>query len=453
MEFDGLLALMVNKQASDMFITAKVPPCLRVHGKLVPIKSAGSLSPEKTDHIVRSIIDDEQHSELKREKELNFALSRSGLGRFRVSVFYQRNQLGMVLRRIETDIPTFEELHLPPILEELAMTKRGIIIFVGATSAGKSTSLASMVGYRNNNSQGHIITIEDPIEFVHQHRGNIITQREVGLDTKSFEIALKNPLRQAPDVVAIGEVRSRETMEHALSFAETGHLVMTTLHAGNANQALDRIMHLFPLERHSQLWIDMSLNLKAMIAQQLIPLVDGSGRRAVVEVLINTPLVGDLIRKGEVHKIREVMAKSTEQGMQTFDQALFKLYQQCVISYEDALLHAHSKNDLRLMIKLKSENKTSYLTNWYLTPCKHCRKQYRRQTICPSPIGHLLSFEYGFCPNNSKQAAESTHRFVCRFWVPVPERQLALDCHLQKHSGFGDYDYCWKQTVTAPLSE
>ena len=313
--------------------------------------------------MVTSIMDEEQKQVFKEKKELNFAISRQGLGRFRVSAFYQRNHAGMVLRRIETKIPSFEDLNLPPILADLSMTKRGIIIFVGATGTGKSTSLASMIGYRNVNSKGHIISIEDPIEYVHQHRGCIITQREVGVDTESFEVALKNTLRQAPDVILIGEIRTRETMEHAVTFAETGHLVLATLHANNANQALDRILHFFPDERHSQLWMDLSLNLRAMVAQQLVPTVDGKGRRAAIELLINTPLVSDLIRKGEVHKIKEVMKNSTEQGMQTFDQALHALYEEGLITYEDALLHADSKNDLRLLIKLENETDLGHLTN------------------------------------------------------------------------------------------
>ena len=362
MEFDKLLKLMVEKQASDLFITTGVPPCVKVHGQLMPVNSS-PLSPEKARQVVLSVMDNEQRKEFTQKKELNFAISSSGVGRFRASAFYQRSHAGMVLRRIETDIPSFEDLHLPPILEELSSAKRGIIFFVGATGTGKSTSLASMIGFRNNNSKGHIVTIEDPIEFVHHHRGCIITQREVGVDTESFEVALKNTLRQAPDVILIGEIRTREAMEHAVTFAETGHLVLATLHANNASQALDRILHFFPEDRHSQLWMDLSLNMKAMVAQQLIPTADGSGRRAAVGVLINTPLVSDLIRKGEVHKIKEVMANSTEQGMQTFDQALFRLYDQGVISYEDALTHADSKNDLRLMIKLQSDTDAAHLSS------------------------------------------------------------------------------------------
>jgi twitching motility protein PilU len=361
MEFDRLLAMMVEKTASDLFITAGVPPSMKIHGKIVPV-TATPLAPEKTREIVLSVMNEKQRAEFLEKKELNFAVSARGVGRFRASAFYQRNLAGMVLRRIETKIPLPDELGLPEIIKELAMTKRGLIIFVGATGTGKSTSLAAMIGHRNRNSKGHIISIEDPIEFIHQHQGCIITQREVGIDTESFEVALKNTLRQAPDVILIGEVRSRETMDHAIAFAETGHLCLCTLHANNANQALDRIIHFFPADRHRQLWMDLSLNLKAMIAQQLIPTPDGNGRRACLEVMINTPLAQDLIRKGEVSDLKELMKRSTELGMQTFDQALYNLYDSGEITYEDALLHADSPNDLRLMIKLGSESDANYLS-------------------------------------------------------------------------------------------
>lgn len=355
MDFYALLKLMVDKGASDLFITEGVPPSIKVNGKVIPVGKT-KLTGETSLELVESIMNDKQRVEYGEMKELNFAIESDAVkgARFRVSAFYQRNYAGMVLRRIETVIPTTEELLLPPILNELVMTKRGIIIFVGATGTGKSTSLAAMIGYRNRNSKGHIISIEDPIEFVHQHAGCIITQREVGIDTESFDVALKNTLRQAPDVILIGEIRTRETMDAAISFAETGHLVLATLHANNANQALDRIQHFFPADRHDQLWMDLSLNLRALLAQQLLPTVDGTGRRAVVEILINTPLVSDLIRKGEVHKIKELMSRSKELGMCTFDQALYELYEQGVISYDDALASADSKNDLRLMIKLQS---------------------------------------------------------------------------------------------------
>jgi len=362
MDFDRLLALMVEKGASDLFITAGVPPSMKMHGKVVPV-TATPLAPEKSRELVLSVMNEKQRNEFLEKKELNFAVSARGIGRFRASAFYQRNLAGMVLRRIETNIPKIDDLGLPEIVKELAMTKRGLIIFVGATGTGKSSSLAAMIGHRNHNSKGHIISIEDPIEFIHQHEGCIITQREVGIDTESFEIALKNTLRQAPDVILIGEVRSRETMDHAIAFAETGHLCLCTLHANNSNQALDRIIHFFPADRHRQLWMDLSLNLKAIIAQQLIPTPDGQGRRACLEVLLNTPLAQDLIRKGEVSDLKELMKKSTELGMQTFDQALYDLYDNGEITYEDALLHADSPNDLRLMIKLGSETDAGYLSN------------------------------------------------------------------------------------------
>ncbi len=362
MDFYALLKLMVDKKASDLFITEGMPPSIKVNGKVIPVGKA-NLSAESSLELVESIMNDKQRVEFSAEKELNFAIESDAVkgARFRVSAFYQRNHAGMVLRRIETQIPTTEELLLPPILNELVLSKRGIIIFVGATGTGKSTSMAAMIGYRNRNTKGHIISIEDPIEFVHQHAGCIITQREVGIDTESFEVALKNTLRQAPDVIVIGEIRTRETMELAISFAETGHLVLATLHANNANQALDRIQHFFPAERHDQMWMDLSLNLRAILAQQLLPTIDGSGRRAAIEVLINTPLVADLIRKGEVHKLKELMTRSNELGMCTFDQALYELYEQGIVSYEEAIAAADSKNDLRLMIKLQSETDVDYL--------------------------------------------------------------------------------------------
>jgi twitching motility protein PilU len=362
MDFDKLLQLMVEKKASDLFVTVGVPPSIKVNGQILPVGKS-SLECPQARALVESVMDEDQRKEFRKNKELNFAISREGVGRFRVSAFYQRNDVGMVLRRIETVIPTTQDLLLPPILDELVMTKRGIIIFVGATGTGKSTSLAAMIGHRNRNTKGHIISIEDPIEFVHRHEGCIVTQREVGVDTESFDVALRNTLRQAPDVILIGEIRTPETMEHAITFAETGHLVLATLHANNANQALDRIQHFFPSERQNQLWMDLSLNLKAMVAQQLVPTADGAGRRAAIEILINTPLASDLIRKGEVHKLKELMTRSTEHGMQTFDQALFKLYDEGIITYEDAIQHADSKNDLRLLIKLKSETDSNYLAH------------------------------------------------------------------------------------------
>ena len=362
MEFDKLLKTMVDKGASDLFVTAGLPPSIKLNGSVMPLMST-KLTPEKCRELVLGVMNEGQRAEFLKTKELNFAISARGIGRFRCSAFYQRNLAGMVLRRIETNIPSVDSLGLPEIIKELAMTKRGLIIFVGATGTGKSTSLAAMVGHRNKNSKGHIISIEDPIEFIHQHQGCIITQREVGLDTESFESALKNTLRQAPDVILIGEVRSRETMEHAVAFAETGHLCLCTLHANNANQALHRILHFFPADRHLQLWMELSRNLKAMVAQQLIPTPDGKGRRACIEILLNTPLASDLIRKGKVSDLKELMKKSTEIGMQTFDQALYELYDAGEITYEDALAHADSANDLRLLIKLASESDSEYLSN------------------------------------------------------------------------------------------
>lgn len=362
MDIDRLLKLMVEKGASDLFITAGIAPSIKLHGKIVPATTT-PLAPEKARETVLSVMNEKQRNEFLETKELNFAISARGVGRFRASAFYQRNLAGMVLRRIETQIPTIDDLSLPEVVKDLAMTKRGLVIFVGATGTGKSTSLAAMIGHRNVNSKGHIISIEDPIEYIHQHKGCVITQREVGIDTNSFEVALKNTLRQAPDVILIGEVRSRETMDHAIAFAETGHLCLCTLHANNANQALDRIIHFFPAERHSQLWMDLSLNLKGIVAQQLIPTPDGEGRRACLEVFLNTPLASDLIRKGNVHELKELMKKSTEVGMQTFDQALYDLYDAGEITYEDALAYADSPNDLRLMIKLGSETDAQYLAN------------------------------------------------------------------------------------------
>ncbi len=360
MDFDRFLQLMVDKGASDLFITTGVPPSMKINGRMTPV-TKDSLTPEQCRAIVLGVMNDEQRQEFQQKRECNFAISARGIGRFRVSAFYQRNLVGMVLRRIEVNIPTVEQLRLPEIIKKLAMTKRGLVIFVGATGTGKSTSLAAMIGHRNKNSAGHIISIEDPIEYIHQHQGCIVTQREVGIDTESFEVALKNTLRQAPDVIMIGEIRSRDTMEHALAFAETGHLCLATLHANNANQALDRIIHFFPADRHGQTWMDLSLNLKGIVAQQLVPTTDGQGRRAVIEVLLNTPLVADLIRKGEVHELKALMKKSGELGMQTFDQSLYGLYRDGEITYEAALAHADSANDLRLMIKLGSETDADHL--------------------------------------------------------------------------------------------
>lgn len=361
MEFNDLLRLMVEKGGSDLFITAGVAPSMKVNGKILPITKS-ALTPEIVGQLIDGIMTPKQREEFKNTHECNFAIvDKEESARFRVSAFIQRDMPGMVLRRIETNIPTVEELKLPTIIKDLAMTKRGIIMFVGATGTGKSTSLAAMIGHRNKNSRGHIITIEDPIEFVHQHAGCIITQREVGIDTQSFEIALKNTLRQAPDVILIGEIRSREVMDYAIAFAETGHLVLATLHANNANQALDRIIHFFEADRHGQLYMDLSLNLKAMVAQQLIPTPDGKARRACIEVLINTPLISDYIRKGEIHEIKNLMKRSRELGMQTFDQALYDLYTSGEITYDDAIKYADAPNDLRLMIKLGKNADTRFL--------------------------------------------------------------------------------------------
>ena len=350
-DFTSFLKLMAHKKASDLFITAGVPPSMKVNGKLSPITQS-PLTPQQSRDLVLNVMSPAQREEFEKTHECNFAIGVSGVGRFRVSCFYQRNQVGMVLRRIETRIPTVEELSLPPIIKSLAMTKRGIILFVGATGTGKSTSLAAMIGYRNMNSSGHIITIEDPIEFVHKHEGCIITQREIGIDTDSWDVALRNTLRQAPDVIMIGEIRTREGMDHAIAFAETGHLVLCTLHANNANQAMDRMINFFPEERRNQLLMDLSLNLKGVVAQQLIPTPDGKSRRVAMEILLGTPLMSDYIREGEIHKLKDLMKESAELGMQTFDKALFELYQEGEISYEDALRFADSQNEVRLKIKL-----------------------------------------------------------------------------------------------------
>jgi twitching motility protein PilU len=346
-----LLRGMVAKKASDLFITAGFPPAFKVDGKMTPVSNQ-SLTPQHTQELARSLMNDKQAQEFERTKECNFAINPPGIGRFRVNAFVQQQRVGIVLRTITTTIPKFEDLGLPPVLKDVAMTKRGLVIFVGGTGSGKSTSLAAMIGYRNENSYGHIITIEDPIEYVHDHKNCLITQREVGVDTDSWETALKNTLRQAPDVILIGEIRERETMEHAIAFSETGHLCLGTLHANSANQALDRIINFFSEERRAQLLMDLSLNLKGLISQRLIPLKGTKGRCAAIEILLNSPLISDLIFKGEVHEIKEIMKKSRELGMQTFDQALFELYEGGKISYEDAMRNADSMNELRLQIKL-----------------------------------------------------------------------------------------------------
>jgi twitching motility protein PilU len=355
MEIVTILKAAVKHDASDIFVTAGRPVTLKVSGRMATI-SQEALSDEEARDLVLSTMSDEQKRTFERDKECNYALETKGAGRFRVSALFQRNRVAMVLRRIKEEIPTIEELHVPEIIKDLSMTKRGLVIFVGATGSGKSTTLAAMIGYRNQNSTGHILSIEDPIEFDHKHAGCVVTQREVGIDTDSYDIALKNSLRQAPDVIMIGEIRSRDTMDYGIAFAETGHLCLSTLHANNANQAMDRIINFFPEERHKQLFLDLSLNMKAVVAQRLIPKKDGSGRCVAVEVLLNTPLVGDLIEKGKVSEIKDVMKRSRELGMQTFDQAVYDLYKAGEITYDDALKNADSANEVRLMIKLGAES-------------------------------------------------------------------------------------------------
>jgi twitching motility protein PilU len=349
-----LLRLLVGKQGSDLFLTADFPPAFKVDGRVVAVSNQ-PLTAQHTGELIRAIMNDRQAAEFEATKECNFAINPTGIGRFRVSAFIQQGKVGIVMRTIADAIPTAESLNLPPLLNELSMVKRGIVMIVGSTGSGKSTTLAAMVGYRNANSQGHIITVEDPIEFVHPHGNCIVTQREVGVDCESWGIALKNTLRQAPDVILIGEVRDRETMDHAIEFAETGHLVMCTLHANNTNQALDRVVNFFPEERRQQLLMDLSLNLRAVVSQRLIPLKDRKGRVPALEILLNTPLIADLIFKGEVPEIREVMKRSRDQGMQTFDQSLYDLHEAELITYEDALRNSDSVNDLRLQVKLNSK--------------------------------------------------------------------------------------------------
>ena len=351
---NDLLRLMVSRSGSDLFLTSDFPPAIKVDGKVTKV-SPQPLTGQHTMALARAVMNDKQSGEFERTKECNFAISPQGIGRFRVNAFVQQGNVGLVMRTIPQTLPTIDALNLPKVLKDIASTKRGLVIFVGATGSGKSTSLAAMVDYRNENSFGHIITIEDPVEFVHPHKNCIVTQREVGIDTEGWEAALKNTLRQAPDVILMGEIRDRETMEHAVAFAETGHLCMATLHANSANQALDRIINFFPEERRAQLLMDLSLNLKALVSQRLLPRQEGKGRVAAVEVMLNSPLISDLIFKGEVAEIKEVMKRSREQGMQTFDQSLFDLYEARSVTYEDALRNADSVNDLRLQIKLNSQ--------------------------------------------------------------------------------------------------
>ena len=355
---NDLLRLMVSRKGSDMFITADFPPAIKVDGRIVKV-SAQSLGANHTLALTRAIMNDRQMAEFERTKECNFAISPTGIGRFRVNAFMQQGRVGMVLRTIPSTIPTVDDMGMPQVLKDVAMTKRGLVILAGATGSGKSTTLAAMVDWRNQNSYGHIVTVEDPIEFVHPHKNCVVTQREVGIDTDSWEAALKNTLRQAPDVILMGEIRDRETMEHAVAFAETGHLCMATLHANSANQALDRIINFFPEERRTQLLMDLSLNLRAMVSQRLVPTEDGLGRVAAYEVLLNTPLISDLVMKAEVGEIKEIMKKSRNLGMQTFDQALFDLFEAESISLDEAIRNADSANDLRLQVKLNSRRARS----------------------------------------------------------------------------------------------
>jgi twitching motility protein PilU len=353
-----LLRRMAEKKASDLFVTAGFPPAIKIDGDIRP-QSERALTPEQAATLVRAIMNDRQSREFDATKECNFAIAPPGIGRFRVSAFVQQGATGCVIRMINAKIPSFEELDLPPILKEVVLSKRGLVVVVGGTGSGKSTTLAAMIGYRNEKTRGHIVTIEDPLEYVHQHKGCVITHREIGVDTDSWGAALKNTLRQAPDVILIGEIRDRETMEYGIQFSETGHLVLATLHANNANQALDRIVNFFPDDRRTQLLMDLSLNVRAFVSQRLVPREGGAGRIASMEIMLNSPLIQDLIFKGEVAKIKDVMARSTRLGMKTFDQSLYELYETGFISYEDALRNADSKNELRLRIKLESkrENK------------------------------------------------------------------------------------------------
>ncbi|MBN9420908.1 MAG: type IV pili twitching motility protein PilT [Candidatus Accumulibacter sp. 66-26] len=358
-----LLRLMAQKNGSDLFITANFPPAIKIDGKVMPVSNQ-ALNAQHTAELARAIMNDRQAAEFESSKECNFAISPSGIGRFRVNALVQQGRVAVVCRTINMSIPTLDELGLPPVLKDIAMTKRGLVIFVGGTGTGKTTSLAALVDYRNQNSHGHIITIEDPVEYIHEHKNCIVTQREVGVDTDSWEAALKNTLRQAPDVILMGEIRDRETMDYAVAFAETGHLCLATLHANSANQAIDRIINFFPEERRQQLLMDLSLNLRGLVSQRLLPKKDGKGRVAAIEVMLNSPLISDLIFKGEVQEIKEIMKKSRELGMQTFDQALFDHYEGGRITYEDALRNADSINDLRLQIKLHGkESKDRDLTS------------------------------------------------------------------------------------------
>jgi len=354
-DFNSLLNAMIMRDASDLFITEGLPPSMKINGKITAIEE-DPISAEQTHQLAYNLMNSQQRQEFEDTLECNFAISREDTGRFRVNIFKQKHHIGIVLRRIKTDIPTLDALHMPEQIKEISLAKRGLVVIVGATGCGKSSTLAAIVGHRNRNSTGHIITVEDPIEFIHEHDGCVVTQREVGVDTKSFESALQNTLRQAPDVILIGEVRTRETMEHALAFAETGHLCLTTLHANNANQALDRMINFFPKDRRDQVLLDLSLNLRAIIGQQLIPTVNRDAVYPVVEILLNTPLVAQLIKQGDIGELKEVMGQSNNLGMITFDQALYQLYKEGIITADDALHHADSANEIRLMIKLAEKN-------------------------------------------------------------------------------------------------
>ncbi|BAU49124.1 twitching motility protein PilT [Sulfurifustis variabilis] len=353
---NSLLKAMLAKKASDLFISNDFPPSMKIDGKMTPVTQQ-RLNPVQTRALAMAAMNEKQRAEFEVEKECNFAINPQGIGRFRVNIFIQQGCIGMVLRTITTEIPKFDDLHLPPVLKDVSLTKRGLVILVGGTGSGKSTTLAAMIDYRNENSFGHIITIEDPVEYVHKNKNCLVTHREVGTDTNNWFAALKNTLRQAPDVILIGEIRDRDTMEYAVAFAETGHLCMATLHANSANQALDRIINFFPEERRAQLLMDLSLNLKAVVSQRLVPRANGKGRRAAIEILLNTPMVQDLIFKGEVHALKETMSKSKEAGMQTFDQALFDLYEAGEVSYEDAMRNADSVSEFKLAVKLNSKRR------------------------------------------------------------------------------------------------
>jgi twitching motility protein PilU len=357
---NDLLRLMISRNGSDLFITGDFPPAIKVDGKVTKV-SPQPLNAAHTLALARSVMNDKQVAEFERTKECNFAISPPGIGRFRVNAFVAQGHSGCVLRQINATIPSFEDIDLPPILKEVVLSKRGLVLVVGGTGSGKSTSLAAMLGYRNEKTRGHIVTIEDPVEYLHQHRNSVVTQREIGIDTESWHSALKNTLRQAPDVIMIGEIRDRETMEYAIQFSDTGHLVLATLHASSSNQALDRIINFFPDDRREQLLMDLSLNMRALISQRLIPRESGQGRIAALEIMLHSPLIQDLIFKGEIARIKEVMARSTRQGMKTFDQALFELFEAGFISYEDAIRNADSKNELRLRVKLESKRERKEL--------------------------------------------------------------------------------------------